>query len=205
MTLAGIDFEPIDQPEPVPTADIEIDFDIEWDKSGRIYQWGLRVREGQDDSTARYEPIFSFEELDDAGELALAEQAAARIVELREHAAREGKTLAVYHWHHVEVSKTRKFDCAVAALEGVTVDLLVWFTGNFRVRGSSGIKNVASIFEFAWSVDDPGGRASLEKIYVARGAGEGSEDARRWCLLYNESDVAAQAAIRDGLRRLQTP
>ena len=42
----------------------------------------------------------------------------------------------------------------------------------------------------------------MSKIEIARGTGADARDARQWCLDYNESDVAAQAAIRDGIRAL---
>jgi predicted RecB family nuclease len=203
MICAGIDIEPIiDVVVEVPTADVEIDFDIEWDKAGRIYQWGLRVRDGQDEGTSRYEPIVSFEALDDEGELQLAETFADRITQLRAEAASAGRTVATYHWSHVEVSNTRKFACVAAALDGVTVDLLPWFTGTFHVRGKASIKAVAQLFGFSWSVEDPGGRLSQEKIDIARAGGAAGLEAQEWCLRYNESDVAAQAAIRDGLREM---
>jgi len=202
MIRDGVDFRPIPGVAvEVPSADVEIDFDIEWDSAGRIYQWGLRVRDGQDDATARYEPVVSFELLDDAGELALAERAAAVISHLRAEAESSGRTVAVYHWAHPEVSMTRKFACAAAALDGVTVDLLAWFTRTFHVRGEASIKAVAQFFGFTWAVDDPGGRLSMSKIETARGDGPEALEARQWCLDYNESDVAAQAAIRDGIPR----
>lgn len=203
MVCDGVDFEPIrGVPAEVPRADVEIDFDIEWDTSGRIYQWGLRIREKQDERSARYQPVISFEPLDDAAELALAEQAAAHITQLRAEAERNGRTVAVYHWHHVEVSKTRKFPCMATALDGITCDLLTWFTQNFRVRREASIKAVAQLFGFTWAVDDPGGRLSQEKIEIARIGGPDAEAARKWCLSYNESDVAAQAVIRDGVRAM---
>ena len=203
LIRGGIYFEPkTDALVVVPRADIEIDFDIEWDNSNRIYQWGLRVREGQDEQTARYEPVVSFDELDDDAELALAEQAAARIMQLRSEAQKAGKTVAVYHWHHVEVSNTRKFRCFTVALDGITIDLLSWFARTFRVQGSAGIKTIAQFFGFTWAVDDPGGRLSMLKIDVARAGGPDAAEAKQWCLSYNESDVAAQAVIRDGLRAM---
>jgi predicted RecB family nuclease len=199
MIRDGVDIEPItDEPIVVPEADIEIDFDIEWDTAGRIYQWGLRIRDGQDDATARYEPVVCFDELDDAGEHALAEQVAALIARLRAEAETSGRTVAVYHWSPVEITMTRKFDSVAAALDGVAVDLLPWLTGTFHVLGSAGIKHIAPLFGFAWAVDDPGGRLSMDKVNAARA---GCNDSLQWCLRYNESDVSAQAAIRDGLRR----
>jgi len=200
MTLAGVGFEPHGAWPEVPSADVEIDFDIEWDTDGRIYQWGLRVREGQDDATARYEPVVSFEPLDEAAEGALADEFAARLSTLKEQARQQTKSLLVFHWHHVEVTMTRKFASVAAALDGVTVDLLSWFNASFFARRSASIKNVAPLFGFGWGVDDPGGRISQSKIEVARGSGPQAVEAREWCLRYNESDVAAQAAIRDGLR-----
>ena len=201
MIIAGVDLEPIsDGPIDVPAADVEIDFDIEWDVDSRIYQWGLRVRDGQDDRTARYEPVISFDPLDVATELVLAQRTAALIAQLRAQAEQAGRTIAVYHWSSVEVSMTRKFDCVADALDGITVDLYSWFIRMFHIRGNASIKAVAQLFGFNWAVDDPGGRLSQAKIEIARGDGAEAVDARQWCLAYNESDVAAQAAIRDGLR-----
>jgi len=200
MIRAGVDLEPLTGAAvEVPSADVEIDFDIEWDTDGRIYQWGLRIRDGQDDTTARYEPVVSFGQLDDEAERALAERAAARIAAVRADAERSGRTVAVFHWHHVEVSMTRTFDCVATALEGITCDLLVWFNRTFRVRGDASIKTVAHLFGFTWAVEDPGGRVSQTKVDLARGDGPEAVLARQWCLDYNESDVAAQAAIRDGI------
>jgi predicted RecB family nuclease len=203
MIRGGVFFRPIlGATVEVPSADIEIDFDIEWDTASRIYQWGLRIRDGQNDATARYGPVVSFEPLDDETELALAERAAAVIADLRAQAEASGRTVAVYHWSHPEVSMTRKFDCVTTALDGITVDLLAWFSRTFHVRGEASIKAVARFFGFVWGVDDPGGRLSMTKIETARAAGPEGLAARQWCLDYNESDVAAQAAIRDGVRAM---
>lgn len=203
LTLRGVDIEPIDEAGTwprVPTADVEIDFDIEWDRAGRIYQYGLRVRHGTDETTARYEPVVSFESLDEIGEAALAEQAADRFEELISDAERRGRRLMIFHWSAVEVSRTRCFPRLAALLEGRTVDLHAWASTEFVARKSFSIKDVAPIFGFEWGVDDAGGFSSMDKIEHARGSGPEGAAARRWCLDYNASDVAAQAAIRDGLR-----
>lgn len=121
---------------------------------------------------------------------------------MRSLGAETGRTVAVHHWGHVEVSKTGKFEAVAVALDGITTDLLAWSTATFHVRGMARIKDIAPLFGFAWAVDDPGGRLAMAMIDVARTAAEGADDARRWRLLCNESDVAAQAAIRDGLRRM---
>lgn len=202
MSWTGVDFEPHDASAvTVPGADIEVDFDIEWDDQGRIYQWGLRIRDGQDDTTARYEPVVSFDPLDDGGEARLAAEFAARIQQLRGAATREGKSIQIFHWHHPEISSTRRFADVRQAIDGLTFDLRKWFDATFFARTSSSIKQVAGFFGFRWEVEDPGGLASQGAIDTARGTGPQSEPARQWCLSYNECDVAAQAAIRDGVRR----
>lgn len=201
MSCTGIDFEAHEPASPtVPSADIEVDFDIEWDDHGRIYQWGLRIRNGQDDTTARYRPVVSFDPLDEAAEAELAAEFASRMQQLRSHAAREGKSLQVFHWHHPEITSTRRFAEVEQALDGLTYDLRKWFDATFFSRTSSSIKQVAGFFGFRWEVDDAGGLASQGAIETARGNGPHADAARQWCLSYNECDVAAQAAIRDGLR-----
>lgn len=202
MTLAGVDYEPRSEWPEIPAADVEVDFDIEWDRDGFIYQWGLRIRQGQDESTAVYEPVLSFEALDEAKEAELAEAFADELGALIDAADAAGKSLRIYHWHNVEVTRTAKFPRVARLLEGRCTDLLAWFNSNFRARGSSSLKDVAPLFGFAWDVDDAGGYTSMLKIEQAR-TPEGAED-RAWCLRYNESDTAAQPAIRDGLRQART-
>lgn len=201
MSCADTDYEQRRPGYPaVPCADIEVDFDIEWDGEGRIYQWGLRIRDGQDDTTARYEPVVSFDPLDDDGEAELADEFVSRIRRLRQLAEREGRSLRVFHWHHPETSSTRRFAAVAEVLDGLTCDLRQWFDTEYFARTSSSIKCVAGYFGFQWEVDDAGGLASQLAIDVARGEGPEADAARQWCLRYNECDVAAQAAIRDGLR-----
>lgn len=204
LTLRGVDIEPITGAWPeVPMADVEVDFDIEWDRAGRIYQYGLRVRHDADDTTARYEPVVSFESLDEGGVAALADRAADRFEELITDAERSGRSLLIFHWSPVEISRTQCFPRLASLLAGRTFDLLAWASTEFVARKSFSIKDVAPIFGFAWGVDDAGGFSSMDKIEHARGHGPEVDAARRWCLEYNAADVAAQAAIRDGLRALR--
>lgn len=203
MTRDGIDIEPLDPtekwPEP-PSADVEIDFDIEWDREGRVYQWGIRIRDGQDEATSRYEPIVSFDPLDNASNAALADEFAALLRTVLTEADVDGRSVAIFHWTAAETSRAKPFPELHELLEDRTVDLHQWVRDNFRVRGSYSIKNVAPMFGFEWGVDEPGGFGSMDKIEQARLPGAEGDAAREWCLTYNESDVAAQAAIRDGIR-----
>lgn len=199
MIVNGIAVEPrgADGWPEVPAADVEIDFDIEWDRAGRIYQWGLRTRTDQDETTARYKPVLSFDELDDAAEAKLADEFADQLEAILCAADAAGQSVRIFHWHHVEVTRTKKFDRVARLLEGRCTDLLAWFNKNLRAQGSSSLKAIAPLFGAGWDVDDAGGYASLTKIEAARRPD--GEAARAWCLRYNECDVAAQAAIRDGL------
>lgn len=203
MTLEDVDIEPISGTWPVvPTAAVEVDFDIEWDRAGRIYQYGFRVRQGTDDTTATYDPVVSFEALDDDGAAALASQAADKLGALIDAAKQDGSTLTVFHWSHPEISKTRQYERLDSLLAGRTLDLMAWIESEFVARKSYSIKDVAPIFDFQWGVDDAGGFGSMDQIDHARGTGPEADAARTWCLTYNKDDVAAQAAIRDGLRAM---
>ncbi|OCB40714.1 hypothetical protein A9X02_16655 [Mycobacterium malmoense] len=55
MICRGVDLKRNgDGPVEVPVADVEIDLDVEYDLNNRVYMWGVRVRRGTDESSARY-------------------------------------------------------------------------------------------------------------------------------------------------------
>ncbi|YAL83337.1 recombinase RecB [Dermacoccaceae bacterium W4C1] len=152
MTIRGVDLEPIAGPDrwpTVPAADVEVDFDIEWDRQQRIYQYGFRVRRGSDEGTAQYQPVVSFEPLDDAGAAALADQAADFVEGLIAESDARGESLRIYHWSPVEIRNTLRYPRLAAALSGRSEDLYVWAKGEFVARRSFSIKQVAPIFGFA--------------------------------------------------------
>ena len=63
------------------------------------------------------------------------------------------------------------------------------------------IKQVAPEFGFHWRDDDPGGLQAQAWIDSARGGDSATREALRIRLLdYNEDDVRATAAVRNGLR-----
>ena len=203
MTVAGIDFEPHGGPdgttEPVPIADLEIDFDIEWDSDGRIYQWGIRVRDGQDDDTARYLPgLVSFDPLDDDSETQLAAECLRTMRALTDQAEHAGKSVTIFHWSDPERSRSGRQNAAVGDLvKAHGVDLRRWAERNLFSRAGYSLKAIAPACGFTWRGDDAGGLASQMYLAVAREGGPDAAAAKAWCLDYNEDDVAAQAAIRD--------
>lgn len=186
---------------PVPRADIEIDFDIEWDPDDRVYLWGALVHRAGAEPT--YHPVVSWADLDDAGGVEHAEAFAAWLRAQIMAADDAGESLLVYHYSHPEPTYLKRLlgEQAVADLTDRFVDLLAIVREHyFGVRGL-GIKQVAPAFGFAWRDNDPGGLQSQLWLIDART----SEDeavrtaARERILAYNEDDVRATAALRAGL------
>ena len=184
-----------------PFADVEIDFDIEWDVDDHVYLWGARVRRGGE---ATYHPFVSWEVLDESTEKDLAVYFVAWLRETVVAADELGESVAVFHYSTPEPNYLKKVlgEEAVADLLPYFVDLLPLLRANFMGVHGLGIKKVAPAFGFDWRDDDPGGLQSQGWLLDARSAADESVRlaARQRLLRYNEDDVAATAAIRDGLR-----
>lgn len=80
-------------PIPVPRADIEIDFDIEWDPNNCVYLWGALVSRAAQEP--EYHPVVSWEVLDDTRAVELATLFATWLREQILAADRSGHTLLV--------------------------------------------------------------------------------------------------------------
>lgn len=185
----------------VPRADVEVDFDIEWDPNDRVYLWGALIHRAGSDPT--YHAIVSWDELDDAGCVELAQSFAAWLRAQIAAADAAGESLLVYHYSHPEPTHLKRLlgEPAVADLLTRFVDLLAIVREHyFGVRGL-GIKQVAPAFGFAWRDDDPGGLQS--QLWLMDGRASQDEAvravARERILAYNEDDVRATAALRAGL------
>ncbi len=209
----GIQLAPYDGgPIVVPSADIEIDFDIENDVDNRVYMWGVRIRRGTDDSTAEYLTDFiAWEPLDADAERELALRFVEWLRMQREAAAAAGQNIAVFHWSNHEIAKLKSIlglaevSDLIHPQNGVFIDLRTVFDTTFFSLHGSSLKKVAPIFGFGWDVEDPGG--SVSQLYLARvhnGDPQEAEDAKRWLLSYNKDDTAATAAVRDGMRNWRT-
>ena len=205
ISVTRLDGGPID----VPTADIEIDVDIEFDIEGTVYMWGARVRHGGDESTAVYVSDFvEWGPLDGPSERELARRFTAWLRAQREAAEAAGESLQVFHWSHPERSRLRSIlgeaevEDLIGSEAGLFVDLEKVFKSTFFSLHGSSIKKVAPQFGFRWHASDPGGATS--QLYLAEvRANPGTEEAaaaKRWLLTYNEDDNAAMATIRDGMR-----
>jgi predicted RecB family nuclease len=203
MTVAGVVLERettgrID----IPPADVEIDFDIEWDIDDRVYLWGAFVsRPGQE---PEYVPHVSWNELDEAGEQELASHFASWLRGEIAAATAAGQTVRVFHYSDPEpkyLARALGSD-EVADLIAHFVDLLPIVRQHYFGAQGLGIKKVAPQFGFNWRDEDPGGLQSQLWLIEARGSEDESEReaARTRILEYNEDDVRATAAVRAGMR-----
>lgn len=204
MALAGVRLErttagPID----VPQADVEIDFDIEWDATNRVFLWGALLTDDQNPQ-GTYVYFTELNPLDQANERALGK----RFLEWlrnRIHRARlEDQTIAVFHYSHPETSQLKRVfgEREVADLLPRFVDLLPIVRANYIGVAGLSIKEVAPEFGFHWQDEDPGGlqaQAWLEDARAVEGVQRAAFLVR--LLRYNEDDVRATAALRHGLRQ----
>ncbi|WP_310964527.1 TM0106 family RecB-like putative nuclease [Nocardioides terrisoli] len=199
MIRDGVEMERIGTgPIPVPRAEVEVDFDLEWGVDQRVYLWGALVHHG---GSSQYRPIVSWEVVDEAGERALAGQFVAWLRELLAEARSRGERVLVYHYSPVEATQLKRVlgTTAVADLLPLFVDLHKLVSAHYFGAHGLGIKRVAPAFGFHWRDDDPGGLQSQLWLEEARADGADGARARRRLLDYNEDDVRATAAVRTGL------
>ena len=202
MIAAGLTLQrKTDGPLDLPRADIEIDLDIEWGNDERVYLWGSQVnREGADPV---FVPHVSWEVLDEDAEKALALEFVTWLRGVIAAAAERGETVRVYHYSNPEPDRLKKIlgGGTVSDVLHVFVDLHKVMATNFFGLHGLGLKAVAPEFGFAWEDDDAGGLQSQTWLIEATSAHDPAvvEAARNRLLQYNADDVAATAAIRNGL------
>lgn len=201
MIKAGISLErETIGPIAVPRADVEVDFDIEWDVEGRVYLWGALVHR---DGVASYQPTVAWEPLDDASELALVDQFADWLRTLVQESEAQGQSFLVYHYSHPEPTYLKRLlgEDHATDLTDHFVDLLTIVREHYFGLAGLGIKKVAPPFGFHWRDEEPGGLQSQLWLLEARDPfdAEAASLARQRILAYNEDDVRATAAIRDGM------
>jgi hypothetical protein len=176
-------------PIEVPSADVEIDLDIEWDPAEQVYLWGCLM-------DGRYYAHVTFEEMTES--VGLADDFAQW---LRRHIAmaeRQGKTALIYHYSPAETTWLRRLlGDASSDLLDHCVDLFPIVKRHFFGLQGLGIKQVAPAFGFRWHDEEPGGLQSQVWLQQAR---LGDRHSQERILRYNEDDVRATAAVRAGLR-----
>lgn len=192
-------------PIAVPSAALEVDIDIETSRTDRVYLWGFWVS-GPDGG--RYEHFSDFSELDDAGELALAQRAMEWLRELV-----TGSEALVFHYSDYEVVRLNRLALAGdPSLEWARAfaatnfcDLFDVVRSNFFGANGLGLKAVASAGPgFDWRDEEPGGLNSMAWFEDAVAAADPRirAAARQRVLRYNEDDVRATTVLRHWLRTL---
>lgn len=208
LMAAGIELERIGtSPIELPTAEIEVDLDIETSADDRVYLWGFLLH--GPNGLSGYRGFARFDQLDDGAEVALAAEALAWLHELC-----RGSSVRVFHYSDYETIRLRRLAAssenreirwaAQWASEGF-VDLFELVRRHFfGVRGL-GLKAVARASSgFRWRDKEPGGLNSLRWHADAVGAADAEtrERARARILDYNEDDVRATWEVRRWLRGL---
>ena len=190
-------------PIELPAAPVEIDFDLESSADQRIYLWGFLVNEGNE---SQYVSFAAWHELDDASELALAEEA---LGWLRTMITERDAT--VHHYSGYEINQLDKFAKAGSPtarwmrdqVERSFVDLYDVVKQHWFGVYGLGLKQVATEgARFAWRDDDPSGLSSQGWFNDAVHAEDTAErdEARQRVLDYNEDDVIATREVRRWLR-----
>ncbi len=181
----------------LPSAQTEVDFDIETYR-GTTYLAGLLItRDGQ----STYEPVVDWRASPE-GERSVLEELFARFAAWSEH------DVVVYHWTDYE-SRTLgaaadRYGLTVPGyatvedwFEAHAVDLCEWCRQHLVSPNGFSLKTIAPLCGFAWRDDDPGGLQSeiwFERLHA------GERDMAERLLAYNEDDVAAQLAVRRWIR-----
>ncbi|MET3960902.1 putative RecB family nuclease [Marmoricola sp. OAE513] len=194
---------------PVPTFDLEIDFDIEWDSAGIVYQWGASVRTGQDNTTESYdaESRYRFETMTRPEAEALAVEFFDNLDRVVEQAESDGLTVGLFHWTSPEQWQTAKFlgeRLTERYGEARVLDLKQWVESSYFSRDGYSLKKVAPACRFDWNLPGAGGDMSMVMIDQFRFPATPADKAaaEEWLLRYNSADCRAQAKIRDYLRDL---
>ncbi|WP_432559668.1 TM0106 family RecB-like putative nuclease [Granulicoccus sp. GXG6511] len=194
----------------VPTADLEIDFDIESSADERVYLWGFLVHDRRRADPPAYVEFSAWSDLSKEAEIELARRAMTWLRALVAGPA----SVRVYHYSTYEVVRLANLasaaddptlEWAIDYAEREFCDLFEVVRDHFfGVRGL-GLKVVASVGAgFAWRDVDAGGLNSQAWFDEACHAAEPAvrAAARERVLAYNEDDVRATHELRAWLRRL---
>ncbi|WP_298132807.1 TM0106 family RecB-like putative nuclease [Micropruina sp.] len=204
VRLERLDSGPID----VPSAPLEIDFDLETSATERIYLWGFWVTDTRTGESS-YHHVSDFRQLEPADELDLAIRALTWLREIS-----DGAETRVYHYSAYERDQIDRLararhhpvlEWAAGYARENFVDLFPIMREHFFGTDGLGLKVVASAGSgFAWRDPDPGGLNSMRWFSDAVGAATEPERdaARRRVLEYNEDDVRATWQLRTWLRSL---
>jgi predicted RecB family nuclease len=196
----------------VPRADLEVDVDMENTEEG-VYLWGclLTDRTNPELPRSEYHPFVTWEPLTPESEAVNSIGFWHWLMRIRAAAHAQGLTFRAYCYNAgAENQYLRRLGLSADLVADVNqfiasdewVDLLQIWDTQLITGGASGLKVVASLIGFRWSVDDPGGGMSMVRY---DDAAAGDESARRWLLDYNRGDVGATYILRDWMSSAVVP
>ncbi|HET7016791.1 MAG TPA: TM0106 family RecB-like putative nuclease [Streptosporangiaceae bacterium] len=186
----------------VPRAEIEVDIDMENTEDG-VYLWGTLVTD--ESGRSDYRAFVTWEPLTAEVEADLFRQFWSWLTGLRKQAKDHRKVFRAYCYNaSAENGQLRRIAAALGLDREVAefigsgewIDLLAVFGAQLITGQSAGLKNVAGLAGFAWSVPDPSGAGSIVRYDDAI---RGSAAAIDWLLEYNRCDVEATRALRNWL------
>ncbi|MGY1604330.1 TM0106 family RecB-like putative nuclease [Geodermatophilus sp. SYSU D00815] len=198
LAAAGVQVRRRPDPPAIPRADVEYDVDCEWDRSERVYLWGvLRT----DAAGAVYTSFCDFDVADDAAEHDLTTRFLDWLADQIATDTGAGLSTAVFYYSPAETTRIARIHTAAgrpvptgAADPAQWVDLLPLARATVDSLDGHGLKKLAVHGPgFAWRDEDPGGLQSQAWLEQARA---GDADAAARLLAYNEDDVRATAALR---------
>lgn len=215
LVEAGKTIEQVGAIPAVPRADVEIDLDIETDRNGRAYLWGMLIT-GAGYGTPQFEHCSDFAPLDADSEAKVGAAFWKRITELVAEAEGHGQTVRIYHYSNPEPAALKRLareqhdaglpssEDAQAFIDTYFVDLLKPIRKAFFGGLGLGLKQVATAdADFHWRDEEPGGAQSQVWLDQAHGDdATASAEARERILRYNEDDVRATLAVRGWLAAL---
>ncbi len=209
----------------IPRGDVEVDIDMENSEDG-VYLWGALVtdRSGRELAEPGYRAFSSWAPVTagpgapgpagtSAAQAAPAEAAISLefwewLTGLRKAVTSAGFTFRAYSYHTAaEFGQLKRIaadlglgeEVAGLMASGEWIDLLKVFGSQLVTGGSIGLKEVAGLAGFRWSVADPGGEMAMVRYDEAAGSSPSAAAARQWLLDYNRSDVEATLALREWL------
>lgn len=177
---------------PSPTADIEIDFDCEYDSNGTVYLWGaLLTADGQSTYHSFGSPS------PDIDEYAVAHEFLQWCEQQLEAAAASGATIRFYHYGQVDARQIERIQgIAAQSVLALTTDVLaeVIRPSFYGPQGYS-LKMLAPAAGAQWRSADADGSTALLWIDTARTGGDTWES----LVAYNEDDVQALHQLRHAI------
>ena len=178
----------------IPWAEVEVDFDIEFDEQQQVYLWGMLVTDRRGgDSTYRHlgNPQSDFDED------ALAQLLKEQFTKIVESASDRGRSVHFFHYGSTDRQHLdRLLGADALPFTSRMSDLLSIVRQLHKSSVGYSLKELAAEAGFLWRSEGMTGEDTFDLIAAARAGDRDAWDKR---LRYNEDDTRATKALRDHL------